>query len=130
MLCLLYGREMEKSNITFADTLIEIVKSKDEPTNHNAGGVVGAQGTVLCVNWHKKSSDPLCENSDPLSGEKRPPLEKKRPPLTEKTTPGGRSISKLGLLHMKSPSNHEPPNRVAVFFVNLHPACCRADISI
>ena len=25
-----------------------------------------AQGTVLCVNWHKKSSDPLCENSDPL----------------------------------------------------------------
>ena len=25
-----------------------------------------AQGTVLCVNWHKKSSDLLYENSDPL----------------------------------------------------------------
>ena len=26
-----------------------------------------AQGTVLCVNWHKNNRDPLCENSDPLS---------------------------------------------------------------
>ena len=52
-----------------------------------------AQGTVLCVNWHKKSSDPLCENSDP-------PLGLKTTPLTEKTTLGGRDISKLGFLHM------------------------------
>ena len=27
-----------------------------------------AQGTVLCVNWHKNNRDPLCENSDPLLG--------------------------------------------------------------
>ena len=25
-----------------------------------------AQGTVICVNWHKNNRDPLCENSDPL----------------------------------------------------------------
>ncbi len=37
---------------------------------------------------------PLCENSDPF-------WVKKRPPLTGKTTPGGRSISKLGLLHKR-----------------------------
>ena len=61
MLCLLYGREMEKSNITFADTLIEIVKSKDEPTNHNAGGVVGAQGTVCVLLFNRVHANrPLC----------------------------------------------------------------------
>ena len=48
-------------------------------TAHIAMGIMGgmhrlnvvdalevAQGTVLCVNWHKNNRDPLCENSDPL----------------------------------------------------------------
>ena len=56
-----------------------------------------AQGTVLCVNWHKNNRDPLCENSDPLWVWKRPPLQKSDPPRVKNEPPGVAAFQNYGV---------------------------------
>ena len=73
----------------------------------------------LCAGYNgKATATPSVKIPTPLRSKNNPPCRKCDPPLTGKTTPGGRSISKLALLHRKAPSHWlgafqlNPPFRV------------------